>query len=158
MGFDCGDPGLNAALEKRIPAAIQEGRVRLIGLSAGDGRLIACIALRAAQLEVDSIDRSNVIPHLTHRIVPTMHIELLAVHKDWHGRNLGTQLLDIATDTARQVSEQIGLRFITLDATPSSVAFYEKHFFQAATFQPGRESGLLLGADDTTSMLLDLMA
>ena len=70
-------------------------------------------------------------------------IENLAVHPDWQGRGLGTQLLDQAEALARAVGCP-ALRLLTNAAFASNVRLYEKRGFRLDRAEPFHLGGTTL--------------
>ncbi len=42
----------------------------------------------------------------------------MGVHRDYRSQGLGTWILDFVVGLARELSEQVGVRYVTLDALP----------------------------------------
>jgi GNAT superfamily N-acetyltransferase len=58
---------------------------------------------------------------------PAIKIARLAVDERWRGRNLGSQLVQLALGTAKDVvCPAVGCRFVVVDAKRASIGFYEK--------------------------------
>ena len=101
------------------------------------------VMLTENEKEDEDIDPETTFP------VPAIKIARLAVHKDKEGRGIGTYLLEFAVGLATDVSEKIGCRFVTVDALPNRVEWYEMRQFRKNNHYYKRKNNV--------SMRLDLL-
>lgn len=64
------------------------------------------------------------------RFYPCLFIGRVAVDNEWRHRDIGTYIADWATGLALELSEQIGCRYVVLEAKESKVQFYSGIGFQ----------------------------
>ncbi len=63
-------------------------------------------------------------------IAPAVKIARLAVDKRFQGMRFGALLLDYIRDLCLDLSGSVGIRFVTLDAFPHRVSYYQKMGFR----------------------------
>ena len=127
--FDCGDERINAKLRQEVRRA-EAGLHRLYGSFDGDN-LVGVMTVRAGVLSAPL----GILAVLGVGIpeVPTLHIEVLATLKSRQRQGHGQVLLLGAVRLARQLSADIGLKTVSLEAPQESRAFYQAQGFESAT-------------------------
>lgn len=60
---------------------------------------------------------------------PAIKIGRLAVHSNYHDRRVGTTLIFLIVGLAYEISPEIGMRFVSVDAYLASIGFYERNYF-----------------------------
>lgn len=61
--------------------------------------------------------------------IPTLYINYLAVGKDYQKNNIGTKTLEKIITEARQWSDFLPIRLVTINAVPDKVEWYKKMGF-----------------------------
>lgn len=133
--FDCGDARITGKLAREALRA-EVGLQALYGVVDDQGEVLAAMTLRAGVLAAEA----NVLFHLGQGEldVPTLHIEALAVRTADQRRGIGRALIDLARTLSEEVAQRVGVRTLSLEATPESRAFYTRlGFDSAATPWPG---------------------
>jgi GNAT superfamily N-acetyltransferase len=130
--FDCGEPGLNDFLRRYARQNEGTGISRTyVLLEEGSPIVAGYYTLCSGSLSFATLpdERSRKIPRYP---VPTAHIGRLAVDHVRQGQGLGAMLLADALKRSRQVSRQIGLYAVTVDALHEKArSFYEAFGFIA---------------------------
>ena len=138
--FDSGQLILDDWL--RTSARDSDGRnlTRTYVWHRGDGRVLGYYTLMPYLIERDVLNRKQA-RGLADRI-PCYLLGRIALHRDLHGRGLGSQLLASALSRAAIGSRELGGRFVVVDAIDDRAAsFYRHHGFEA------------IGADDRRLVL-----
>lgn len=151
--FNCGDLDLNDFLKNDAARYQSENlsHTRLAFLGAGN--LVGYIALLADCIVLKTNEKKRLFSF--HRSVvsfPALKIGRLGVAESSQGSGIGTQLLKYAVGVVVRLNRElnVGCRFITLDAYPKSVPWY-----QARGFVFNREYAKLDGAHP--SMRYDIL-
>lgn len=134
--FDCGHPSLNDFL--RLYAVKNEkmsiGKT-LIGLV--DGEYVgAYLTISTAQIMAQELPE-EIRKKLPRYPVPAFRIGRLAVDKQYQGFGLGRRVLKYALLRAAEISEEVGIYAVVVDAIDDRAkAFYEKYGFIAFEENP----------------------
>jgi GNAT superfamily N-acetyltransferase len=100
-----------------------------------DDQAIGYVALLPDALNLSAGERRKVktgsvkMSGNDHPIVPALKVARLAVSKDHQRQGVGEYLLRFALFTALDISGVAGCRFLTLDALPNRVEYYQKRGF-----------------------------
>lgn len=62
--------------------------------------------------------------------VPALKLCRLAVDEKYKGNRIGPELVELTIANAKELSEKIGLRFITVDAYFKNKWLYDKYLFK----------------------------
>jgi GNAT superfamily N-acetyltransferase len=133
-GFDCGKPSLNDFLR----ALVGQYEKRSLGRTSiahkeGDGRVLGYYTLASGAIEAQSLP-AGLARKLPRHAVPVVLLARLAVDRSVHGRGLGGLLLRDALTRALDLSEQIGIHAVVVDALDDEAkAFYERFGFLPLT-------------------------
>jgi GNAT superfamily N-acetyltransferase len=134
-GFDCGDADLNEFL-KNDAARYQAEHLSHTRLAFLQGALVGYITLLADCIILKTSEKQRVLEQLLdfHQAVytfPALKIGRLGVQNASKGTGVGTQLLKYAVGLVVRLNTElnVGCRFITLDAYPGSVTWYQKNGF-----------------------------
>ena len=100
-------------------------------------KLIAFATLQMAEIKRDSLSRTDRLRIGKDRY-PAIQIGQLAVHVDYEDNDVGTYVLDWSIGKAMKISEEIGCRFIVLNAERDALGFYEKYGFRMLPKQDRR--------------------
>lgn len=120
-GFDCGREAQNRYLYARAwrdaKAAVSVTHLVFI-----KGLLAGYVTLMMDRIALGPEEKPKGV---TWRLVPALKIAQLAVDRRFAGNGLGRLLLGFAIEFARIARMSMGCRFITLDAEPELVGWYE---------------------------------
>ena len=134
--FDCDDKDLNEFLAKDQVSRYEAeglGSTYLVYLQE-EGRLVAYFTVCTDTLRVEylkTVKSFRPLSGIELESIPSVKIGRLAVDKRYWGRNIGTHLLHYIAGMVMETG--IAARLLTLQATPRSVAFYQKMGFEMTT-------------------------
>jgi len=147
--FDCGDAELNEFLQCNAVLCSAQGITQTYVAFDGN-RPVAFVGICTDALKLSRDEmRDEFGMDKCHPDYPAMKIARLAVVKERQGRSLGTMMVRYAVGKAFRISAEVGCRFVTADAYPGQVAFYEKCGF----VRNQKDS-----SGENVSMRLDLLA
>jgi GNAT superfamily N-acetyltransferase len=133
--FDCGDQDLNDFL-RHDAEKYQTELLSHTDLALLDDRIVGYITLLSDSIVLKTPEKKSVLDKLSdqHRSIyafPALKIGRLAVQTEYQHSGIGKWLLEHAIGTAVQMNFDlaVGCRFITLDAYPSAMGWYEKNGF-----------------------------
>jgi GNAT superfamily N-acetyltransferase len=130
-GGDEGERDLNEFLRDDA-LRFQERNIVRVYLAFYDGTLQGYIALLADSVRLKTKERRKIELLRDDPInVPALKVGRLAVCKAFRSqvRGLGAALLQFAYISAVNMAEAVGCRFLTVDAYPTALGFYETHDF-----------------------------
>ena len=137
--FDCGDSDLNEFLLEDAKHFLAK-RIANTFILEDDGRIAAYFCLlndKISRLEVTNSQWRKVKDSFPDgkkfRSYPTIKIGRFAVSKDYHGQNLGTELMKGIKYLLNAGKNQSAFRFLTVDAYLSVIEFYRKNGFKELT-------------------------
>lgn len=107
-----------------------------------DNEFVGFISLVADALTLDSSEK---LPDIPLTVVPALKIARLAVSSDARSRfkGIGTTLVRKAFLDGLDLTHSVAARFLTVDAYPNAISFYEKLGFQknlAQTYKKRRRN------------------
>lgn len=162
-GFRCERPeDLKEGEVDEIGTYLAEGdaaRDQAVGFSRtflviedGTDRLLGYYTLLADAVVLDADEH---LEGWAYRSVPAVKIARLGVHCDLQGYGIGVQVFDYILGAVYGLAEQLGVRFITLDAVRAKIPWYENRGFRFTTIteQPATEADHAAG---DRSMFYDL--
>jgi GNAT superfamily N-acetyltransferase len=126
--FDCDDGDLNEFIKvdciKYKAQNLSHTRVALY-----NGRVVGYIALLADSITLEESERQWLI-HKNVKVhqIPALKVGRLGIQRDFQKQGVGSSLMKYAAGVAFRMNSEIGVgcRFITLDAYPKSIDFYQK--------------------------------
>jgi GNAT superfamily N-acetyltransferase len=134
-GFDCSDADLNDFL-KNDAARYQAEHLSHTRLVFQGGGLVGYITLLADCIILKTSEKKRILAQLLdfHQSVftfPALKIGRLGVQKEHQRLGIGRQLLKYTIGLAMRLNRElnVGCRFITLDAYPGSVEWYQMNGF-----------------------------
>lgn len=134
-GFDCGDSDLNDFL-KNDAARYQLEHLSHTRLAFLNEELVGYITILADCIILKTSEKKRVLEqlldfHQTIYTFPALKIGRIGVQQARKGQDIGTQLLKYAVGLVVRLNRElnIGCRFVTLDAYPKSIGFYQKSGF-----------------------------
>jgi len=127
--FDCGDEDLNEFI---MDDALNQmnAKINVTYLCRYDGHVVAFFTLSADSIKINTSDlegfQDKDIPY---REFPAIKIGRLAVCNPYQGKTVATNLILLIVGLAFNLSEHIGIRYVSVDAYLNSVGFYKKNYF-----------------------------
>jgi GNAT superfamily N-acetyltransferase len=123
-GFDCGRPEQNAYLYESARRDT-ENLASVTHLFFIKGIFAGYITLTSDGLRLASSEKDK---GLRYTELPAMKLGQLGVDLRFQGRGFGAFLIGYAVDVARQLSASLGVgcRYVTVDAQPDLVTWYER--------------------------------
>ncbi|WP_369854560.1 GNAT family N-acetyltransferase [Candidatus Thalassolituus haligoni] len=128
LGFDCGNESLNEWLIKRALKNQISGASRTFVICSGQ-RVVGYYALATGSVE-RTLTNSNFARNMPEPI-PVIVLGRLAIDTRWQGKRLGAALLKDALTRVVQVSNQVGIRGVLVQAiSDTAKVFYQQYGFQ----------------------------
>jgi GNAT superfamily N-acetyltransferase len=155
-GFFCIEPELCAYLLDGDAARDHDARVTrtyIVRLKE-DGTLVAYFTLLNDAIKLETHERPAGLPYIS---APAIKVGRLAVDGRFSGRKVGDVILSYIVGLGRSLGEQIGIRYVTLDALPRPklIGFYEAFGFVRNVTPATPEDGI--GVAEEVSMRFDLL-
>jgi len=94
------------------------------------GEPVAFITLSMGQIEVRAMLKTEKVQKARITEYPCLFIGRLAVHEPFRERGVGSHMCFWALSKARRLSEEVGCRYVALQAVRESIGFYSKCRFQ----------------------------
>lgn len=135
--FDCGNEALNRFIRQQASQLIKRYET-VIYAAIDDNRLAGFYTLSACQI-MQSDDSERLKQQSPHSPIGCILLGRLAVDNHYKGQGLGADLLLHAMQTAKHLSQMLGLAFVIVDAKDETAkAFYQKYGFFELSKQPKR--------------------
>lgn len=135
--FDCGIEPLNRFIKNQASQLIKRNET-VIYVANDDGRIAGYYTLSACEIN-RSDDEILLKKHSPHTPIGCVLLGRLAVDNAYKGQGLGADLLLHAMQTAKALSQILGVAFVVVDAKDSTAnAFYRKFGFCELSHQPNR--------------------
>ena len=133
--FDCGEPVMDNWLKRRALANQASGASRTF-VVADEAQIVRGYYALAAGA-VDHATVGSAIRRNMPDPVPVMVLGRLAVDRSFHGKGLGTDLLQDAILRTERLAQEVGIRALVVHALndPAS-AFYRHHGFSESAIDP----------------------
>ena len=139
--FDCGVDRIDNFLKLTASKYVREDNGKIyVALERESGRLVGFHAIGPHAIDVTEFDEASHkrFPKGWDRI-PAFYLSMIGTDRSVQGKGLGTFLLGDVFRRCLAVSEQIGGRFIVLDAiNDKAAALYRRVGFEELTSHPGR--------------------
>ncbi len=127
--FDCGDEDLNDFI-KNDAFVYQEKKIATTILFFYEDNLIGFLSVAADSLRLNLDEKESYAIHQKKlEDVPAVKLARLAVDQNYQKQGVGTNILKWCVGYALECSDKIAIRFITVDAYPEKVNFYQKFNF-----------------------------
>ena len=152
--FDCGDDDLNDFI-RTDAAKYQSDHLSHTRIVLLNGDLVGYITLLADCIILQTGEKKKALKeargyHQQIYTFPAVKIGRLGIQKEFQKAGIGKQLLIYTIGLVARLNQElrVACRFITLDAYPQSVSWYEKHNFtfnkhyRAADAPKGRIAGV----------------
>jgi ribosomal protein S18 acetylase RimI-like enzyme len=138
--FSCGETRIDNYIAKSA-AKHQDENVTRVRVACLDEKpaILGFYALNSHAIDVSSLppEARKHLPH--YPTAPAIYLSMIAVHSDHQGKGIGQFLLADALKRIQKVSEEIGSRFIVLDALNDNAArLYARMGFIQLSATPGR--------------------
>ena len=131
-GFDCGDDDLNEFL-KEDAFHYQKGKIAVTYLCFYMNVLVGYYSLSNDAIEIKG-KAKKILDKLKkrQRTYPTIKIGRLGIDNKFQRKRIGTMLIDVVVGTALVHSNNVGCRYINVDAynQPDAIAFYNNNNFR----------------------------
>jgi GNAT superfamily N-acetyltransferase len=127
--FDCGEEDLTSYLCDGTAAADETAAFSCSYLVLTfDGELVGYFAVLADSIRLQGKEKPDGIRYNT---APAIKLGRMGVDKRFQGREVGTWILHYVVGLARAISDQVGVRYVTLDALDRGklMAWYERYGF-----------------------------
>jgi GNAT superfamily N-acetyltransferase len=135
--FNCGQPALDDWVKTRAGQFDRRDLARtFVAVFAGQSLVLGYYALASHRVRFESLpeDQAKGLPKID---VPVVLLGRLAVDQSMHGMGLGSFLLIDALRRALQVSTEIGIRAVEVDAIDNRArSFYVKFGFEPLLDDP----------------------
>jgi predicted N-acetyltransferase YhbS len=146
--FNCEDDDLNGFI-KDDAINQMNANMNVTYLCNYNGQVVGFFTLSADSVKVNMDDIKGLRKkHIKYWEFPAVKIGRLAVSNQHQKRGIGTNLLLMIIGKADELSEHIGIRYVSVDAYMGSVKFYKERFF-TEFIQDGKRN--------TVQMYLDLL-
>lgn len=157
--FTCGEQPFQRDLDEFLKIEALRYAAVALGhtyLAVEDGSVIGYVTHLTDSIRLDIDEKHHLaqmlgfpLPHT----IPALKIGRLARHASWQIRGIGTALVRHTFDKLMAASEVTGCRFLSVDAIPEAVEFYEK-----LGFEPNLHGSYQGKNRGTTSMRFDSFA
>jgi GNAT superfamily N-acetyltransferase len=125
-GFDCGADDQDRFLYERAWADACQG-ISVTHVLYVKGIAAAYVTLLSDRIQLGPKEKPKGV---TYQFVPALKVGQLAVDRRFAGRGLGRYLVGFAVELATQFRGVFGCRYITLDAEPRLLPWYESQGFK----------------------------
>ena len=138
--FSCGEARIDNYIAKTA-AKHQDENVTRVRVACFDGNpsILGFYALNSHAIDVSTLpnEARKRLPH--YPTAPAVYLSMIAVHVDHQGKGLGQLLLANALKRIQKVADEIGTRFVVLDALSNNAArLYARLGFVELPTTPGR--------------------
>jgi GNAT superfamily N-acetyltransferase len=125
--FDCGEPELNAWLQRHALDAARSGSARIFVAVDQAGRVVGYYAV-AAQSVVPRGAPQRLGKGMPRHPIPVVLLARLAVDRGFRGRGLGSGLLKNALLRCLNAAAEVGVRAVIVDAKNADARRFYRHF------------------------------
>lgn len=135
--FDCGNEPLNRFIKQNASQLLKRQETVIYG-AVDDNRLAGFYTLSACQI-MQSDDNEKLKKQSPNTPIGCILLGRLAVDVAYKGRGLGADLLLHAMQTAKTISQMLGVAFVIVDAKDDNAKdFYQKYGFWELSNRPKR--------------------
>jgi len=136
-GFRCGEPALDAYLQRQARQDISRNLARVYILTDDSKTVSGFYSLSATAIDPTSLP-THIARKLPHFGIPATLLGRMAVDVRMQGRSLGNLILVSALRMALEGSRIVGSWAVVVDAKPNARDFYLRHGFQPFSEDPDR--------------------
>lgn len=148
--FSCGVEDLDEFL-KEDALKQQEQNLNVTYLAIHESEIIGYVSILADKIECKQID--NTIES-KYKNYPAIKIGRLAVNEKYKGLGIGNEILASICELIKEISEEIGVSFITVDAYFNARSFYQKNSFAQKRIHNPKKLKRKAQRDPTTSIFM----
>lgn len=148
--FSCGVKDLDDFL-KDDALAQQEKNLNVTYLAIYNDDIIGYASLLADKIECKKIDKTL---KTEYKDYPAIKIGRLAVDKRYKGLEIGNEILASICELIKEISEELGVSFITIDAYCNARKFYQKNSFTLKKIHNPEKLKRKSQRDETTSIFM----
>jgi GNAT superfamily N-acetyltransferase len=127
--FDCGDEDLNEFIRDDALKQLN-AKINVTYLCRYKRQVVAFFTLSADSIKIYIDDlqgfKDKDIPY---KEFPAVKIGRLAVCNPYQSKGVGTNLILLIIGRAFELSDHLGIRYISVDAYKDSVSFYKRKYF-----------------------------
>ena len=128
--FDCGDKDINDFI-KNDALAYQEKKLATTTIFIDAGDIIGFFSAAADSLKLILPEKEeHKVKNKPLKEFPAIKIARLGRNKKYRGQKVGTNILKWAIGYILNCSQMIAIRFVTVDAYPDKVSWYEDYGFK----------------------------
>jgi GNAT superfamily N-acetyltransferase len=144
--FDCGDAALNAFLMRYARQSHDQGASKtFLAIDDSSRTILGFYSLAPASIAYDRTP-DMIRRGLARHDVPGFRLARIAVHRPWHGRGLGGQLLLAAGRRCLAVAAEVGGLILIIDAKTDRAAAWYASYGAVPLVDAGRTLVLPLGS------------
>jgi GNAT superfamily N-acetyltransferase len=127
-GFDCGEQDLTDYICDGTSANDELAGVSRSYLVLLNDKLVGYFTVSADSIRLDTKERPAKVRYPN---APAIKLGRMGVHLSYWGRGAGEWILDNVVGLAQLLSEQVGIRYVTLDALqrPKLISLYQSYGF-----------------------------
>lgn len=148
--FSCGVKDLDEFL-KEDAYNQQEKNLNVTYLAIYKDEVIGYVSLLTDKIKCKQIDKSIQSEYESY---PAIKIGRLAVNEKYKGLGLGNKILASISELIKEISEEVGVSFITVDAYCNARKFYLKNSFKQKRIHNSEKLKRKSQRDETTSIFM----
>ena len=123
--FDCDNDDLNSFLKDDAMGYLNENLATTYLCIHPEHGLLAYFCISADSIEIDEEEKKIFEKYNKGlRNYPAIKIGRLAVQKEYCRMRIGKKIIQMVVGRARAISEDIGVRYISVDPYPQAIDFY----------------------------------
>ncbi|MBO6118264.1 MAG: GNAT family N-acetyltransferase [Bacteroidales bacterium] len=156
--FDCGEDDLNDFLLNDAKNYLKY-LISVTYILRNSTDIVGYFSVSNDRISFEDSDKAtwrrirNIFPHRKHRKdYPAVKIGRLAINKKYQGSNYGREIL-FGIKQMFTTNNRTGCCFVTVDALPSAIGFYEKNGFRPLLKEKPAESVTIPMYFDLTTLL-----
>jgi GNAT superfamily N-acetyltransferase len=125
-GFDCGDSDMNEYILAGDAHTDTAANFSRTYLATHDGEVVGFLTLLTDSIRLGGREKPPGIPYTR---APAIKLGRLAVRSSVQQCGVGRTLIEYSQGFARDIAGEVGCRYLTLDAQPERVGYYERQGF-----------------------------
>lgn len=148
--FSCGVKDLDEFL-KEDALKQQEQNLSVTYLAIHDDDILGYVSILADKIECGKIDKTI---ETKYKFYPAVKIGRLAVDERYKGIGIGNEILASTCAFIKDISKELGISFITVDALCKARKFYSKNSFKQKRIHNPKKLKRRANLDETTSIFM----